>query len=134
MLCDPALLQSAVTQLVLAVLGYGEGDARLEVGLTGPERGEGEDDSVEGITELTVVVPGSRIPAAELGRIITRFHRALRPAGEPDPDDGAAAVRVVAGAVTAETRQVRARSSAEGSVIRVRWPLHEQEEGAPALA
>jgi signal transduction histidine kinase len=118
---DPVRLERALVHLLVSSLHHKRAGEVLSVSL---ERRE--DASVA----LTVSAAGDRIPAAELGRIVTRFREASEQAAEAPP--GSAALRLVRGAVHASSGGVSGRSSADSTSFHVRWTA-EPAPGAESL-
>lgn len=128
--CDPVRLERALVHLLVSALHHTTDGESLRVKLS-----RTEPSSVAGgpapapKAELTLRALGTRIPAGELGRIVTRFAAAVR---EGDEEGTApAALRSAGGEVHVRSGPVRGRSSDHGLAFRARWKL--RREPAPAV-
>jgi signal transduction histidine kinase len=126
--CDRSSIERSVTYLLVTALHHSTGDAPVTVRLrqtagSGTHAIVADQDAEAPSARLTVLARHSRVPAGELARIVSFFaavpcaDRAADAAAEP------AALRVAGGSVSAESGAVRGRSSADGLVLTVRWPL-----------
>ena len=100
--CDSQEIERALTQLLVSSLHHAEVASHVDVRLA----------SVSGAAVLEVRCPGRPVPAAELARVVSRFHVATceNPLGEGSPS-----VRMSGGAVVAENGPIRAVSSRSGT-------------------
>ena len=124
--CDGVPLERAITHLLVTALHHSDGGAPVVARLGEPDGGTadaGRHAAPEPTCILTVTAIDCRVPAGELARVVSRFHEAsCGPDTGNDPSAGAS-LRVAGGSVTAETPRVRGRSSRDGLVLTVRWPL-----------
>ena len=109
--CDPMALERAVTHLMVTAQNYATGDNPVELHLEvrGPE------------AELRLQAPGSRVPTAELTRMVARFYATT--SGHSEDEDEEAVIRFVQGATVIQSGLVQARSAVDGLRFRARWPL-----------
>ena len=116
--CDPVRLELALVHLFVSALHHTSGGRPLAVKLSGghPTATEGR-----GRSELLLSAPGTRVPAAELGRLVARFAGAVEACDERAV--GQAALRMTAGAVHATSGPVTASSSPNGLTFRAEWVL-----------
>ena len=122
--CDGAAVEQAVAHLFVTALHHSTGRSPVVVGLEQTTAAAHRAEAGPATARLTVVARDSRVPAGELARVVSRFSAAGGCAGDPDGDDaGPAALRVVGGAVSAESGRVQGRSSGDGLVLTARWPL-----------
>jgi GAF domain-containing protein len=109
--CDPMALERAVTHLMVTAQNYakGGGGVELHLGVRGAE------------AELTLHATGSRVPTAELTRMVARFCATTK--GHSMDEDEEAVIRVVQGATVIHSGLVQARTAVDGLQFRARWPL-----------
>lgn len=119
--CEPLGLERSVSHVVLTALHHGGPASAVEVRLA-PSGDLAESAQQPLVAELTVVAPGSRVPAAELGRVVARFHAgSCEDSGGPEA--APARIRVSGGVITAVSGGAQAHSSRDGSTFRMRWHL-----------
>jgi GAF domain-containing protein len=109
--CDPMALERAVTHLMVTAQSYATSDdlAELHVEVRGAE------------AELRLQAPGSRVPTAELTRMVARF--CATTSGHSGDEDEEAVIRVVQRATVIQSGLVQARTAVDGLEFRARWPL-----------
>lgn len=117
--CEPVRLERALVHLLVSALQYTVADETLRVRLA-PAAADGATAKAE----LTVRGLGTQIPAAELGRIVARFHAAMCQAAD---EERPAALRLVGGEVQASSGMVSGRSSRHGLAFQVQWDLQAED-------
>ncbi len=125
--CDPVELERSITHTLIAALHHASAGSQLRV-LVEPEGGSGGKRARHEAAQLMVSGRSSRVPAAELARIVARL-RAGVCEGAPEQSEPAA-IRMVAGKTVASTGSVTASSSAEGLTLVARWALDRAEHPA----
>lgn len=112
--CDAVRLERALVHLLVSALQYTVDDETLRVRLASVPASATEK------AELTVRGLGTQIPAAELGRIVARFHGSMCQTAD---EDHPASLRLVGGEVQASSGMVFGRSSRHGLAFQVLWDL-----------
>ncbi len=127
--CDPLQLERSISHALVTALHHAAPGSLVEVRLahTGASTDAGGTSQPLG-AELAVLAPSSRVPAAELGRVVARFQATKCDEAGADGGERPGAVRVTGGAVIAQSGRARGRSSREGTDFRARWSL-----GRPAV-
>lgn len=117
--CDAVRLEMSLGHLFVSALHHTSQGRPLAVKLSGGHPAATEEQARS--AELALSAPGTRVPAAELARLVARF------AGAVDACDdravGQAALRMTAGGVHATSGPVTATSSRDGLAFRSRWVL-----------
>ncbi len=123
--CDPLQLERSISHVLVTALHHAAPGSLVDVRLahTGASTDAGGGTSQPLGAELAVVAPSSRVPAAELGRVVARFQAAKCDEAGADSGERPGAVRVTGGAVIAQSGRARGRSSREGTDFRARWSL-----------
>jgi GAF domain-containing protein len=115
--CDPMALERAVTHLMVTAQNFATGDDLVELHL-----------EVRGAeAELRLQAPGSRVPTAELTRMVARF--CTTTSGHSGDEDDEAVIRVVQGATVIHSGPVQACTAVDGFQFRARWPLAHHSAG-----
>ncbi len=118
--CDAVQLERALVHLLVSALQHTVDGESLRVRLA---RSAGSAPDGGARAELTVRGLGTQIPAAELGRIVARFHQAMCAQSSTQRP---AALRMVGGEVEARSGAVLGRSSRHGLAFQVEWELHDE--------
>jgi signal transduction histidine kinase len=118
--CDPVQLERSITHVLVAALHHMTGDAPLRVVL-GTVTGTAGPHTQAPVAQLTVSGPSSRVPAAELARIVARFRAAI---GEVIAERSqVASIRMLAGQTSASNGSIVANSTTDGLTLIGQWAL-----------
>lgn len=114
--CDPLELDRAVGHAIVTTLHHAslaQEEVDMVLGV--------EDDGDTRHATLTITGAGSRIPTADLARIVSRFHAVTLHSHDAVADEGSAAISMVAGGVTARSGHVTGTVTRQGTRIQARW-------------
>ncbi len=121
--CDGVGLERSLSHVMVTALHHSREGAEIVIRLDPPVDGDGEAGGPQGRgrdVTLTLDADDSRVPTGELARIVSRFAETACGAQEAGP----ATIRIVGGAVVAQSGSVHAEAARDGRFRLVaRWPL-----------